>query len=119
MGVRITDKLPQFVKANFSAMDRSLNRMAVDIERLSKERVPFLKGQLKASGRHRKAGLLDYKVEYNTVYARFQEFGGDARRVVKKYSYPGKQAHYLRDSGNEIARKAINYFMEEARSIKV
>lgn len=120
MGFKVIDNIKKFAKENSMAMDRALNKMAIDIERLSKEQVPHGEtGHLKASGKHEKAGYLDYKVSYNKVYARYQEFGGDGRRTVRNYSLPGKKAHYLRDPGRQIAQRVISYFMEQAASIRV
>jgi hypothetical protein len=114
MAVKIIDNMKGFIQKNTTAMDRALNRMVVDIERLSKEQVPFLKGQLKSSGYHKKKGLLNWIVAYNKVYALYQHEGGDGKRVVRKYSYPGKKKHYLKDPGDLISKKAVDYFRQEA-----
>jgi len=119
MSVKVTNNIKRFVAQNASAMDRSLNKMAVDIERLSKEQVPFRNGQLKASGKHLKRGFLKWQVEYDTVYARYQEFGGDARRVIRNYTLPGKKSFYLRDPGDLISRRAVQYFLQEAKTISI
>lgn len=108
-----------FVKANASAMDRSLARMAVDIERLSKAQVPLDSGQLRASGHFTRKSPLKYQVIYNKIYARFQEFGGDARRTVKKYTTAGTKKFYLRDAGRTITRDALNYVKSEIRNINI
>lgn len=118
--VKIVDKMVAFVKENANAMDRSLARMAVDIERLSKQKVPLAEtGQLRASGRQERKGLLRYQVSFNKAYARFQEFGGDSRRTVRKYTTPGTGKFYLRDSGRIIAKDALNYVKSEIRSINI
>lgn len=116
---KIVNKLLEFAKENEGAMDRALNRMAVDIERLSKMQVPHDKGQLKASGYHKKEGRLHYTVGYNKVYARYQEFGGDGKRIVKNYSKPGKKKFYLKDPATMIAKRAVDYFKQEAKGVKV
>ena len=116
--IRVTNLMPKFVKSNTAACDRVLGRMAVDIERFSKSMVPHDKGHLLQSGRHRKTGRLKYRVEYNKEYARFQEFGGDSKRKVLKYSKPGKKAHYLSRAGNKIAEKANNYIKNELSIVK-
>lgn len=119
--VKVVDRMKQFLLANADAMDRALNRMAIDIDRLSKDVVPISKsgGHLHSSGHFRKAGYLSYKVSYNTEYARFQEFGGDATRTVRRYTYPGKKKFYLRDSGDTIASKALTYFKQEANATRL
>ena len=109
----------KFAQENEGALDRALNRMAVDIERISKTQVPHKDGQLKSSGYHEKKGNLHYTVGYNKVYARFQEFGGDGKRVVRKYSKPGKKKFYLRDPGEMVAKRALDYLRQETKGVKV
>lgn len=117
--IKIVDKMPDFIVENAEAMDRSLNRMAIDITRLSKERVPFMHGQLRASGHFESYGLMKYKVIYNKEYAAFQEWGGDGVRVVRRYSKPGTGPFYLKSSGDDITAKAINYIKSEVGNIRV
>lgn len=115
----ISNKLPDFINKFYQGADRALNRMAIDIERLSKVQVPHLKGQLKASGHHFKQGFLNYRIEYNKEYARYQEFGGDGKRIVTHYSKPGKKKFYLRDPGRLIGSKALDYLRNELKGIAV
>lgn len=115
----IIDNILKFTEGSLNALDRSLNRMAIDIERLSKQQVPHDKGQLKASGFHRKMGICKYQVVYNKEYARFQEFGGDDKRVVRHYSKSGKKAFYLRDPGDLISGRAVEYIKSEVAKIKI
>lgn len=117
--IKIVDKIIKFAQENGNAMDRALLRMAVDIDRMSKDQVPLDKGHLRASGHFTKKGFMNYIVSYNMVYARFQEFGGDATRTVKHYKYPGKKKFYLRDPGREISKRAIDYFKQEAALVRV
>ena len=117
MGLKIINKLAKFATKNAVVMDRALNRMAVDVERLSKEQVPFLKGHLKASAYHERVGFLNWRVVYNKVYAMYQHEGGDGKRVVRKYSYPGKKKHYLSDPGKIISGRATEYFRREAKNL--
>lgn len=121
MGVRINDRAKQFIIENAAGMDRSLNRMAIDIERLSKQQVPHKKGQLEASGGHRRVSPLHYVVEYNKEYAEYQHRGQrrDGTRVVRKYSKPGKKKEFLSDPGDTIADKAVSYFKQEGTTIRV
>lgn len=121
MGFKITDKIHQWAEKNIDAMDRALNRLSVDVERAAKNRVPVSAGggQLKSSGSHRKAGILKYVVEFNKEYARFQEFGGDEKRVVRNYTTPGTGKFYLRDAGASVAKKAVDYFKQEGGSIRI
>lgn len=123
MGLKIIDNLDKFVTGYFKSADRALNRMAVDIDRLSKAQVPIGKhgGQLRASGYHSKIGFLLYRIVYNMEYARYQEFGewSDGSHKIRKHTYPGKKTFYLRDAGNTIAQRATQYFVQEAGRIKI
>lgn len=115
--VRIVDNSGKFGIEAARGMDRALNKMAVDIERLAKQVVPHDQGPLHSSGKHVPLRLLRYQVRFDKEYARFQEFGGDKKRKVRRYSKPGKKAHYLRDSGRTIADKAVGYFKNEGVTI--
>lgn len=117
--LRIINNIGKFSKEYFNALDRALNRIAIDIERLSKTQVPLDKGQLRASGYHRRLGFLNYRIIYNKEYARYQEFGGDDRRVVRHYTTPGTKKFYLRDPGNLIKGRALEYLKRELGTIKV
>ena len=44
-------------------------------------------------------------------YARYQEFGGDGRRVVQNYTTAGTQAHYLRDAGSSVAKEGMKNYI--------
>ena len=119
MALKIINKIGSFVKQHGEAMDRSLNRMAIDIHRLSAMRVPVKEGLLKGSARHFRVGFLHYRTLYNKEYAAYQEFGGDGHRVVRRYTTPGTGKLYLRRSGDEIKAKAMQYFKQESARIKV
>lgn len=115
MKVTTVNKIPQFSKLASDASDRALERMSIDIERLSKAQVPYKTGVLKASGSHQKLGYLSYMVEYTAPYALIQEEGIGMRN----YTTPGTKAHYLRDPGELIGSKAVEYFRQEAAKVIV
>lgn len=119
MSVTVNDKMPRFVTGNEQAMDRALSRMAVDVERISKEKVPVKHGLLRASGYHIRNGYLSYWMGFRKIYAGFQEFGGDGRRTVRKYTYAGRGKGFLRDAGTIVASKALEYFRNEGGQIRV
>ena len=119
MGVRVVNKINDFVVKNAIAADRALGHMAIDIERLAKLKAPFKTGALRSSGRGTKIGFLKHQVQFNIEYAAFQEYGGDGKRRVKHYSKPGTGAHYLGNAAKEVTSKAVNYFKREASTIKV
>lgn len=117
--ITVIDNLPRFGTLAGQATDRALNRMAVDIERMSKAQVPVKHGQLRSAGHHTKLGYLRYQIYYNMVYARFQEFGGDLKRRVRRYTKPGSKSFFLRDPGNHIAKQAVEYFRRAASEVTV
>jgi len=124
MAFKIIDHSLSFILASTNALDRALNNMAIDVERLSKAQVPFLHGQLKSSGYHRKDGKLKYIVGFDKEYAAYQEFGGatdkkGVTRIVKKYSTAGKGKHYLADPIQLVTSKAYNYFEQQINKIKI
>lgn len=119
MGIRIKDNANRFIQASEKAVDRALNRMAIEIERISKEQVPHDKGPLKASGKHVRYGVMQYRVFYNKVYALFQHEGGDGKRVVRNYSKPGKKKHYLIDPARLVIRKKFDYLKQEVQAIRL
>lgn len=123
MPIKVIDNTVKFLNALDSALDRALNVMAIDVERLAKAQVPFKKGQLKASGLHKRIGKFQYIVMFNKEYAAYQEFGGATDkngvvRTVKKYTKPGKGKHYLRDPGQLVNSKGANYFKTQADKIR-
>lgn len=123
--VKIINNLKKFVKKDREAGDRAFERMAVDILRLSKIKVPHGDtGILESSGRYRKIDVLKYVVEYGQegpakAYARFQEYGGDGNRVVRNYTKAGSGKAYLRGSADTVMNNALNYITSEKKGIKV
>jgi hypothetical protein len=123
--VKIINNLKKFVKKDREAGDRAFERMAVDILRLSKIRVPHGDtGILESSGRYRRIDTLKYVVEYGQegpakAYARFQEFGGDGKRVVRNYTKSGSGKGFLRESADTIVNNAMNYITSEKKGLKV
>jgi len=119
--IKVIDNILKFVEEDAKAVDRALNRMAIDIERYSKATVPVKMGQLRSTGRHVRVGFLNYRTEYNKEYAAFQEWGGDPDRgiVVRHYTTPGTGKFYLKHAGDRVKKDAINYLRQEVRGIKV
>lgn len=122
--MRIVNKLKKFADKDNEAGNVALERIAVDILVLSKGYVPQKKSFLLTSGRYRKIGDLNFRVEYgqegpSKAYARYQEYGGDGRRTVRNYSKPGTGKRYLGRAGDEISKKALDYIISEKRKIKL
>lgn len=137
--VRIIDRWDSFAKGNEQAMDRALARMAIDIERRAKMKVPVVTGLLKSSGHFQRVGRLSYVVYFNKEYAAHVEFGvgshtiapknkgflafkvGDAWVYTKKaVQYPGfKGRFYLTEAIREVVSKDIDYIRREVQNISV
>lgn len=133
--IKIIDKMVEFATQNTDAMDRALGKMSADIERMAKQQVPVSAtkamkraagsrvtrggGHLQSSGRTTRLGILSFAVIFNKEYAAYQEWGGDGKRVVRKYSTPGTKKFYLRDPGDLITSRGIEYIKNEASNIKV
>ena len=121
--VRIIDKMPQFKRSLYSVMGDALKEATRDTVINSKAKAPYSgKGHLRADVGIRRTSRLSYTVYYGDNnakdYARFQEFGGDGTRKVRKYTTPGTGAHFLRDAGNEQARKIDRTFKKHAMRAK-
>lgn len=113
--MKIIDRSDHFKKLTASRIERVLFSMANDIQNLAKMRVPLKQGSLQSKIiAKRKPGTKNaWIVEADTEYAKFQEFGGDDKRVVRRYTTPGTGKFYLRDSGRQIASKALSYIRKE------
>jgi hypothetical protein len=135
--IKVIDKLPSFVSNNVNAMDRVLNKMSIDIERIAKLTVPVKTGQLKASGHHTRNGLLNYKVFFNKEYAAHIEFGTKPHVIVatnkkvladkkagvifgKRVMHPGfKGRFFLTNAVKQVLSRDVEYFRKEVQTIKV
>lgn len=137
--IRIVDHWDKFAAGNELAMDRALNRMAIDIERQAKMTVPVKKGQLKSSGHHQRMGRLSYVVYFNKEYAAHVEFGVSAHQIAPKNKgflafqiggkwvytkkavmHPGfKGRFYLTDAIKAVVSKDIDYIRQEVQNISV
>lgn len=71
-------------------------------------------GNLRNSGRYEKPDEFTRLVIYGNgivPYARYQEFGGDGKRVVRNYTTPGTQAYYLRDASDSVAKEGLKKYL--------
>lgn len=101
----INDKLPSFTRSLYNVLDDALREGARDTLISAKNKAPFSKGNLRAESEVKKNVSLSWRISFWMEYARFQEFGGDSKRRVRKYSHSGTGAHFLKDSGDEQAEK--------------
>jgi hypothetical protein len=134
---KIIDKLPSFVSNNVSAMDRVLNKMSIDIERIAKMTAPVKTGLLKSSGQHTRKGLLSYVVFFNKEYASGVEFGtrphvieavnkkvlADKKAGIifgKRVMHPGSKGRFfLTKAIKQVLSRDVEYFKKEVQTIKV
>jgi hypothetical protein len=113
--LHVNDRMPIWKPLMIQYMDDAIMDAASDIATLSKRRAPFKTGDLRRRMTVKKPRRLVRTVGYYIEYARFQEFGGDNRRTVRKYSTAGTGAHYLRNAGDQVAGKIKYKFKKHAR----
>lgn len=100
MSVRVDNKLPQFARNLGDKLNDAMRESATNILVASKQRAPFDKGGLRSDTDTKQVGRLHWRVSYWKEYARFQEFGGDGRRVVRNYTTGGTGKKFLSTAGN-------------------
>jgi len=122
VSVKVESKIPQFKRETESKLEMILGTLASKIHTLAVMKAPKSKnimtggkkhsspGNLRASGHSERVNKLSYRVSFgdklNVPYARFQEYGGDGTRIVKRYTTPGTSKNYLRGSAENILRNA-------------
>lgn len=99
--VKVVDKLPAYTHILHQVLDDAVKETALDILTKSRNKAPFLKGGLRSDSDFNQMQQMWYRVSYWKEYARFQEFGGDANKQVRKYSTAGTGKEYLKSSGDE------------------
>lgn len=110
-----TDSILSMAKANIS---EALTAMATATVQRAKMLAPMsnleTRGDLRNSGRVDEVSQLEKAAVFGNEivpYARYQEFGGDGKRVVRNYTTPGTQAHYLKEAGDSVAREGIKKYL--------
>lgn len=105
MATIIRDRLPQF-RGNLNlVLDDAFREGSRDILIKAKTKAPFLKGGLRKDTGIKRVSNLKWRVSFWSEYARYQEFGGDSKRTIRRYSTAGTGKHYLREAGDEVATK--------------
>ena len=116
--VTITNKLPQFSKSVDSVLGDALREASRDILIKAKTKAPFQKGGLRSdtevTGNNR-----TQRISFNKEYARFQEFGGDDARRVRKYTTSGTGKHYLKNAGDDVKRRLPGIFKKHGLRARV
>ena len=125
MSFKVVDKSGKFIIASEQALDKAFAMMSMDIESLAKVNVPVKNSHLQQSIGHLKLGRLHYitfaggNANNTKAYARFQEFGGDGKRVVKHYSTPGTGKKFMTNAGKTVTKKIITYVKQRTNLIKI
>jgi hypothetical protein len=112
MSVVIVDRSKPYSIALKTRLNDALREGSRDILVLSNNRAPFDKGHLRSDKDAKQQSPLHWRVSYWKEYARFQEFGGDGKRVVRNYKTNGTGKHYLRSSGDDVA-KTMRYIIKK------
>src|SRR5687767_12133983 len=97
--------MPRFSASAKRMADIALKEAATDVLINAKRRAPFQKGTLRANSDVSMPGLLFRRISFWAEYARFQEFGGDDKRRVTKYTTSGTGAHFLKEAGDSVRLK--------------
>ena len=105
--MRINNRLPQFQAKLYLNLDTAVKELAKDILIESQNKAPFKRGPLRTDSDMKRIGLAHWQVRYHKEYARFQEAGGDGKRVVRKYSTAGTGKGFLENTVNKIFGRAI------------
>jgi len=115
MKPKVKDKLPQYKRSLYSVLDDALRDGSKDILINAKNKAPFAKGALRSNSNNNQAGRLKWRVSFWVEYARFQEFGGNNKRVVNNYTTPGTGKAYLKTAGDNQVVKIASSFKKHAQ----
>lgn len=107
MSVRVDNRINQFAASAKYEIDNAIRESAVNVLIASKQRAPFDKGGLRGDTETKRIIPMHWRVSYWKEYARFQEFGGDGRRVVRRYKTSGTGKRYLTTAGNNETSNLI------------
>lgn len=118
MSVKVVDKLPQFTVRMHNTMNDAIREATRDILITSRNRAPFQKGQLRANSEATQIGFLKHRVSYWKEYARYQEFGGDGKRIIRNYTTSGTGRGFLKTSGDQVASKLVYTLKKHAGRIR-
>lgn len=110
----IIDKMPQFKRSVNNVFNDALREGARDALINAKDKAPYAKGGLRGESEIKKNNNLSWRISFWIEYARFQEFGGTAKRRVRNYSTSGTGAHFLRNAGDEQAERISSVFRKHA-----
>lgn len=101
INVKIEDYIERFGRSAINELDNAVREGAVNILVASKGKAPFDKGGLRSDTETKQIKKMHWRVSYWKEYARFQEFGGDKKRIVRNYTTAGTGKHYLSKAGDD------------------
>lgn len=107
MSVKVDNKLPSFTRNMYVTLNTALADASRDVLIDAKTNAPFRKGQLRGDSSFKDVGILKWRISFFKEYARFQEFGGDGKRVVRNYTTAGTGRDYLKNAGDKQRIKLI------------
>jgi len=119
MSIMVIDKMPLFKRNLYSVMDDALKEGARDVLIKAKAKAPYRKGGLRGDTDITTPKPLSKRISFGIEYARFQEFGGDGKRQVRKYTTSGTGAHYLKTSGDDIGKSLVSTFRKHGIRARV
>lgn len=118
MSVRVNDRLPIFAQRARDVLDDAVRELAVDAYREALDTTPLDKGTLRSESEVKKVAQRHWRVSFWSLYARFQEFGGDGKRRVRNYTTAGTGKHYLKNGGDKQMKRAHRVFKKHARRVR-
>lgn len=116
--VKVTDKMPSFKRSAYQVLDDALKEGAKDTLINAKKKAPHDKGDLRSETEFKRVGPLHQRVSFWMEYARFQEFGGDSKRTVRKYKHAGVGKGFLKKAGDEQAKIINRTFFKHGKRAK-
>lgn len=112
--ITIKDYSENWLRQTSTDLLKAAEAMCQSIKNTSQLVVPKDSKALARSARIERIDESTMAVSYGKglAYARYQEFGGDGRRVVRNYTTPGTHAHYLKQSGDAVSKRGIKEFIK-------
>ena len=121
MGIKVESDILKWSSKAVDAMGIAYDRMAKDIVRLAKIKVPYKSGDLMKETKSKKLGLLKYRVTVDKEYASYQERGKrkNGTHVVRKYTTPNTGRNFLSGSADSVVAKHIQYLKQANQLIRL
>lgn len=101
----VNNKLPSFQRSLYSVADDALREAGRDTLIKAKDKAPYKKGGLRSNSIVEKVKQAHYRVSFWIEYARYQEFGGDAKHHIRNYTSSNTGKHFLKNAGDEMTNK--------------